>query len=65
MTSVCENHANEFCAGVSTSRYIPSGQPKRTKIIDFSTAGVHSFQKLVHLVVAHLLPEVCEDLLGS
>ena len=32
-----------------------------THVIQLSTACVHSLQQLIHLVIAHLLAQVCED----
>jgi len=32
-----------------------------THVVDLSTAGVNGLEQLIHLVIAHLLAKICED----
>ena len=34
-----------------------------TGVVDLSRAGIHSLQEFVHLVIGHLLAEICENVL--
>ena len=42
-------------------RLVRQYSPDKVHVVDFSTAGIDCLEQLIHLLVAHLLAQICQD----
>jgi len=47
---------------LSAKPLLPLSRIAHTHIVDLAAASIHSLQQLIHLLIAHLLAQICQDI---